>query len=299
MNRLNYNRKRGYMRFGTVTRPSRRVNKYARLSRGVPQLSSRLQTLGSGRASARVTYNTDLTGDVTILLRDIIGANAEFINLASVYGYFKLINISIVVMARNLQGGNDPGNNYIRMLWTQDSVVDITKDDSAKVVPPYLARTKVFNFRPPNAVLPLEYSTPIPTGHLGVLNYRDWVVCDDIYDENASKYIFPGKVQITANGTGKAISVKIEAKILFRQYRMMNSETLALQLEKLKLAEARDEIRKKEELNNKKKKQLKEDIKEEIYKRKINQLDLTRLNDMYTKLEGSESDFSESDLKGW
>lgn len=254
--------KRGYNRF-KGRRLGKKKNK-ASTSKSTTLrygLSTKPQTLGKGSTRVSVTYD-DIVGSTlkNYDLADIIGNNTEMTQSAIRYRWMKISRIAVVVYAHNL---NTTYPTYIRLLWTDDTTTNIEKDDSTKLVSSYSTRNRVFMFIPPNASLPI---TSINTT-VKQVNYREWVICDDIFDAVDGKYQLPGVLQIAPSTDD--LRIRIEALVQFRGRKELNPESLTRLIQELKLEDEKEKDKKKEKERifkiNKIKREKLDDIEEESY----------------------------------
>lgn len=254
--------KRGYNRF--KGRRLGKKKKKASTSKSTTLrygLSTKPQTLGKGSTTVSVTYD-DIVGSTlkNYDLADIIGNNTEMTQSAIRYRWMKISRIAVVVYAHNL---NTTYPTYIRLLWTDDTTTNIEKDDSTKLVSSYSTRNRVFMFIPPNASLPI---TSINTT-VKQVNYREWVICDDIFDAVDGKYQLPGVLQVAPSTDD--LRIRIEALVQFRGRKELNPESLTRLIQELKIEDEKEENKKKEKEKifkiNKIKREKLDDIEEESY----------------------------------
>jgi len=234
--------KRGYKRF-RGRRLGKKKNK-ASTSKSTTLrygLSTKPQTLGKGSTKINVTYD-DVVGSAlkNYEIADIIGNNTEMTQTAIRYRWFKVSRISIIVYSHNFNSETYPYPTYVRMLWTDDTATNIEKDDSTKIVSSYSTRNKMFVFIPPNASLPI---TSVNTS-IKQINYREWVIADDIFDAVDGKYKLPGTLQVVP--TADDLRIRIEALVEFRGRKELDPESLSRLINELKIEKEKDEEKKKE-----------------------------------------------------
>lgn len=203
-------------------------------------LSTKPQTLGKGSTRINVTYD-DVVGSSlkNYNIAEIIGQNSEMSQSAIQYRWFRLSRLSIIVYAHNYNSELYPYPTYVRMLWTDDTTTNIEKDDSTKIVSSYSTRNRIFTFIPPNASLPI---TSVNTS-IKQVNYREWVICDDIFDAVDGQYKLPGVVQVAP--TADDVRIRIEALVEFRGRKELNAESLARLIDELKIEDKKEEDKKK------------------------------------------------------
>jgi hypothetical protein len=204
-------------------------------------LSTRPQKLGKGSTNINVTYD-DVVGSTfkNYNIAEIIGGNSELIQSAIRYRWFRVTRFAVIAYAHNLNSEVNAYPTYIRMLWTDDTTTNIEKDDSTKIVSSYETKNKVFKFIPPNASLPI---TSVNTS-LKQMNYREWVICDDVYDSVDGNYKLPGTIQVAP--TVDNYRIRIEALVEFRGRKEINSDSLTRIVQVVKKEEEEEEKKMKE-----------------------------------------------------
>jgi hypothetical protein len=156
-------------RRNTNAKRSRRYQKRIRkINRNISyQFSSKIQTLGIGSTSVKVTrfytYKpTEGYGDfVSYIMTDSV-SSPEFTRIASDYNYCKLKLIVITISPRTQQTDS---MNFFKVDWNNPTAIDVRYDDNSKLIYTNVTYPKIYKFEPPNILLPSGVSN---------YNFREW-----------------------------------------------------------------------------------------------------------------------------
>jgi hypothetical protein len=139
-------------------------------------------TMGPGSTRIRVTYDDTISGQGTKSFTNLFGNNNELINQFLLYKYFRIKSANIIIFANNLS--NVP--SYITVDWNGrfTDTNRLYRQDSTKMVPGYLTRTKVFSFIPPNTTISFNNS------NTQSINYTEWTTTDSV-KTTTDTFVFP------------------------------------------------------------------------------------------------------------
>lgn len=234
------------------------------------ETSSRVQTMGPGGTTARVTlrfeYIASEEGSAVVNFMQYMISDVEFERFLPTFKYWKMRGIKLIIpprlVATNTYSINSaPGR--IALDWNSDFLENIAGDDSAKQITSYNSKNKIYKFKPPNALLQCANGKQI--------NLREWISTNT----DLQNTIPPGFIKITAPWSFFFI---IEAIIKFRGNQTNNAVNLIkIKGKKSQIVpfhrkpdpEPEEEIKEeiKEEVDNEEEKEEEEEIKEEIKKK--------------------------------
>jgi hypothetical protein len=139
-------------------------------------------TMGPGSTRIRVTYDDTISGQGTKSFTNLFGNNNELINQFLLYKYFRIKSANIIIFANNLS--NVP--SYVTVDWNGKftDANRLYRQDSTKMVPGYLTRTKVFSFIPPNSTISFNNS------NTQSINYTEWTTTDSV-KTTTDTFVFP------------------------------------------------------------------------------------------------------------
>jgi hypothetical protein len=145
-------------------------------------LSQQPMTMGPGSTRVRITYDDTISGQGTKSFTTLFGNNNELINQFLLYKYFRIKSANIIIFANNLS--NVP--SYVTVDWNGrfTNTDRLYRQDSTKMVPGFLTRTKVFSFIPPNTTISFNNSTTQS------INYTEWTTTDSI-KTTTDTFVFP------------------------------------------------------------------------------------------------------------
>lgn len=178
-------------------------------------LSSKMQTLGVGRTSVKVTrfYKYEPTegyGDfVSNIITDSV-SSPEYSRLAQDYSYSKLKMIIITIAPRTIQTST---MNFFKIDWANSTATDVRYDDNSKLIYMNVTYPKIYKFKPPNTLLQLS---------IAYLNYSEW--------QQASKLIsatLPGYLKVTS---AVEFTFQVDTKWVFRGLNSISPSTRVLKV---------------------------------------------------------------------
>jgi hypothetical protein len=197
-------------------------------------------TMGPGSTRIRVTYDQTITGQNFTSFSTLFGLNNELINQFHLYKYFRIKSANVVIFANNLS--NAPA--YITVDWDGKTVGHdrLYRNDSVKMVPGYLTRTKVFTFIPPNTTITFNNTQRF------AINYTEWSTTESIKSSTGDYYQFPSYYVFDVPDV--SLPVRFELIIDLRGNQIYEPESGKINLKQIK--EEEEDIKKPLFYNSKK-----------------------------------------------